>query len=194
MQKLLSRRSALFGILTCSRAAEGNVCDHFDSANPPGVEGFDCEVRTVGDRTHSLYWKGSGSGPAVFVLHEIPGLYRADIDLARRIEKQGFTVFVPLFFGRPGECHPKRNLLTKPLNPGSEFSYWLPSTPRAARWLEPQLEFAFTKSKGKGVALIGMCLTGSLPLAVISSPLVKAAVLCQPNQPISIALAVGPFV
>jgi Dienelactone hydrolase family len=137
MQKLLSRRSALFGILTCSRAAEGNVCDHFDSANPPGVEGFDCEVRTVGDRTHSLYWKGSGSGPAVFVLHEIPGLYRADIDLARRIEKQGFTVFVPLFFGRPGECHPKRNLLTKPLNPGSEFSYWLPSTPRAARWLEP---------------------------------------------------------
>src|SRR5580658_10023141 len=120
MPHLLSRRSALLALLAGSRAARANVCMHFNSSNPPGIEGFNCESRTVGERTHNLYWKGTG--PAVFVLHEIPGLYRADIDLARRIEKCGLTVYVPLFFGKAGECHPTRNILLKPLNPASEFS------------------------------------------------------------------------
>ena len=182
MRKPLSRRDVLVGLLAGSApATAANVCDHYDASNPPHAEGFEHESRTAGGRTHNLYWKGSG--PAVFVLHEIPGLYRADIDLARRIAKCGFTAYVPLFFGQPGDCHPWRNLLTKPFNPVSEFSYWLPRTPPAAEWLKPQLEFAHSKSGGKGVALIGMCLTGSLPLAVISSPLVKATVLCQPTNP-----------
>jgi dienelactone hydrolase len=58
-----------------------------------------------------------------------------------------------------------------------------PTSPAAARWLEPQLVYAHSLSGGKGVALIGMCLTGSLPLALISSNLVRAAVLCQPTNP-----------
>src|SRR5262249_47683730 len=130
MWRILSRREVVLGLLAAG-GARANVCKHFESSNPPGMEGFECASRTVGLRTHLLYWKGSG--PAVFVLHEIPGLYRADIDLARQIAECGFTAYVPLFFGKPGECH-RLNLLTKPLNPASEFSYWLPKTPAAARW------------------------------------------------------------
>lgn len=181
MRRAFSRREILLGMLASATASWASVCDHFDPSNPPGMEGFQCEPRTADGHTHSLYSKGSG--PAVFVLHELPGLYRADIDLARRVAKCGFTAYVPLFFGKPDECHPVRNVILKPLDPVSEFSFWLPHTPAAARWLEPQLAYAHSKSGGKGVAIMGMCLTGSLPLAVISSPLVKAVVLCQPTNP-----------
>ena len=181
MARMISRRQILVALAAGARAARASVCQHYDTSNPPGIEGFEGESRTAGSRTHSLF--RIGQGPAVFVLHEIPGLYRADIDLARRMAKCGFTAYVPLFFGKPGECHPVRNLLTKPLNPASEFSYWLPQTPPAVHWLRPQLDFAYRRSGGRGVALIGMCLTGSLPLAVISSTIVKAAVICQPTNP-----------
>src|SRR5580693_6150895 len=92
MQHVLSRRQALFSLLAGAPAARANVCEHYDAGNPPGVEGFRSESRTAAGRTHKLY--SICSGPAVFILHEIPGLYRADIDLARRIAKCGFTAYV----------------------------------------------------------------------------------------------------
>jgi dienelactone hydrolase len=160
---------------------KAGVCVNFDPNNPAGMEGFFAEPRTAAGRTHMLY--SMGSGPAVFVCHEVPGLYRADIDLARRVAKSGFTAYVPLFFGQPGECRTVYHLLSIGLNPASEFNFWLPRTPSAAHWLEPQLAYAHAKSGGKGVAVIGMCLTGSLPLAVMCSLELKAAVLCQPTNP-----------
>ena len=52
-----------------------------------------------------------GSGPPVVVFHELPGLSPATFRLAHRISEAGFTVYVPLLFGRPGEFAPRKNLL-----------------------------------------------------------------------------------
>ena len=50
-------------------------------------------------RTYEVF--RGGSGPAVLVLHEIPGLHPGVIDFARRLIAAGYTVYLPSLFGRP---------------------------------------------------------------------------------------------
>lgn len=44
-----------------------------------------------------------GQGPAIVIMHELPGMVSECIDLARRIADAGFTVFLPLLFGKPDQ-------------------------------------------------------------------------------------------
>ncbi len=44
-----------------------------------------------------------GSGPAVIIMHEIPGLHPLVIDYADRVAASGMTVFLPSLFGAPGK-------------------------------------------------------------------------------------------
>jgi dienelactone hydrolase len=53
-----------------------------------------------GPWTRSVYRRGSG--PAVIVIHEIPGLHPLVIRFADRIVASGMTVFLPVLFGEPG--------------------------------------------------------------------------------------------
>jgi len=50
-------------------------------------------------RTYEVF--RGGSGPAVLVLHEIPGVHPGVIDFARRLIAAGYTVYLPSLFGRP---------------------------------------------------------------------------------------------
>ena len=43
-----------------------------------------------------------GSGPAVIVIHEIPGLHPLVIRFADRVAEAGMTVYLPSLFGEPG--------------------------------------------------------------------------------------------
>src|SRR5664280_235460 len=62
----------------------------------PDFESFDF---THDRRTYAVF--RAGSGPAVLVLHEIPGLHPGVIDFARRLIAAGYTVYLPSLFGRP---------------------------------------------------------------------------------------------
>ena len=55
---------------------------------------------TNGPWTRPVYRRGSG--PAVIVIHEIPGLHPLVIRFADRIVAAGMTVFLPVLFGEPG--------------------------------------------------------------------------------------------
>ena len=44
----------------------------------------------------------SGSGPAVIVMHEMPGISPQVARFARWVRDAGFTVFMPSLFGRDG--------------------------------------------------------------------------------------------
>src|SRR5215470_15254741 len=44
-----------------------------------------------------------GSGPAVIVIHEMPGLHPLVVRFADRVAAAGMTVFCPVLFGPPGE-------------------------------------------------------------------------------------------
>ena len=49
----------------------------------------------------------SGSGPAVIVVAEIPGVTPRVLDLARQVRDLGCTVVLPVLFGRLGhDAHP----------------------------------------------------------------------------------------
>src|ERR1700744_3557364 len=44
-----------------------------------------------------------GSGPAVIIIHEMPGLHPLVIRFADRVAAAGMTVFLPSLFGTPGK-------------------------------------------------------------------------------------------
>ena len=181
----LTRRTllALTAALTArERTAFGQGCQSRPLPPGPLLQGFDeaeeCYAAGLKHRVFRI-----GKGPAVFLCHELPGLYKEDIALARRIASRGFSVWLPLLFGSPGDNNFFRFAVTLCLNPKSEFTCWRPRTSPAAHWLEPLLNTAYASCGGKGVGVIGMCLTGSFALATMSSPVLRAAVLCQPTQP-----------
>src|SRR5271169_1514873 len=55
---------------------------------------------TDGPWTRPVYRRGQG--PAVIVIHEIPGLHPLVIRFADRVAQAGMTVFLPVLFGEPG--------------------------------------------------------------------------------------------
>ena len=135
-----------------------------------------------GGIAHRVYRKGSG--PAVVLMHEAPGMASATIALGEEIASHGFTVFMPLFFGRPGENRLLFNSLR--LCVSREFHVF------AARggspivnWLRALCRAAWAECSGPGVGVIGMCLTGNFAIALMADGSVLAPVASQPSLPVA---------
>lgn len=146
----------------------------------PGFESF---CFKSGDLTRQVYVSDRG-GPPVVVLHELPGLIDPDLAFARCLSDAGYTVIAPLLFGEPGGegaafkyyrqiCGGDRFACNRGEVTSPEVK-WLMALVRDARGRWPA---------GKGVGVVGMCLTGAFPLAMLREPLVVAPVLCQPTVP-----------
>jgi dienelactone hydrolase len=129
-----------------------------------------------------------GTGPAVIIIHEIPGLHPLVIRFADRVAAAGMTVFLPSLFGDPGRP------VTVPYALGSmfkavciarEFNVWAndKSSP-IVDWLRALARQAHATCGGKGVGAVGMCFTGGYALAMMTEPSVVAPVLSQPSNPI----------
>ncbi|GGE05366.1 hypothetical protein GCM10011529_09700 [Polymorphobacter glacialis] len=56
---------------------------------------------TADPYTRPVYRRGTG--PAVIVIHEVPGLHPLVVDFADRLVAAGMTVFMPSLFGTPGK-------------------------------------------------------------------------------------------
>lgn len=164
---------------------------------PAEVPGFTryCFTDSTG-KGHAVYVTGD-EGPPVVLLHELPGLVRHDLNAARRIAALRYRVLAPLFFGTPNrDSSFLRNLqYTLRYCRDDEFAcgegektsphvVWLRQLCRAAadRWPD-----------GTGVGVIGMCLTGALPVALLQERIVRAAVVCQPTVPFNLFTPIGWF-
>ncbi|WP_156257136.1 dienelactone hydrolase family protein [Sandarakinorhabdus oryzae] len=141
---------------------------------------------SAGPYTRPVYRRGQG--PAVIVIHEIPGLHDQVIDFADRLVDAGMTVFCPSLFGTPG----------KPVTTGyalqqmflnvcirREFAAWKDgrSSP-IVDWLRALARTAHQECGGPGVGAVGMCFTGGFALAMMTEPSVIAPVLSQPSLPL----------
>src|SRR5262245_5870060 len=73
---------------------------------PDALEGFTEMTFTHAGTTRSVY--RAGSGPAVIVIHEMPGITPLVADFGRRVRDAGFSVRMPSLFGEPG----------RPMSPG----------------------------------------------------------------------------
>jgi dienelactone hydrolase len=129
-----------------------------------------------------------GTGPAVIIIHEMPGLHPQVIRFADRVAAAGMTVFLPSLFGQPGRDvtpgYAVRTMLGA-ICIRREFSVW--ATDRSSPivdWLKALAAQAHADCGGKGVGAVGMCFTGNFALAMMTEPAVVAPVLSQPSLPI----------
>jgi dienelactone hydrolase len=140
---------------------------------------------TDGQWTRPVYRRGSG--PAVIVIHEIPGLHPLVIRFADRVADTGMTVFLPSLFGEPGRPVTNGYLYSSMLKAiciQREFNVWRAgkSSP-IVEWLRALARKAHAECGGKGVGAVGMCFTGGFALAMMTEPAVVAPVLSQPAMP-----------
>jgi dienelactone hydrolase len=128
-----------------------------------------------------------GSGPAVIIIHEIPGLHPLVARFADHVAAAGMTVFLPSLFGKPGKpagLAYAAGEVAAAICIRREFHVWAGcgSSP-IVDWLRALARQAHAECGGKGVGAVGMCLTGGFALAMMTEPVVVAPVLSQPSLP-----------
>lgn len=137
--------------------------------------------------TFPVYQKGSG--PAVIVMHEMPGLHPGVVQFADRVAAAGMTVFCPSLFGTPGKPASRGYALTTALGViciRREFHVWRGDrSSRVVDWLKALARHAHAECGGKGVGAVGMCFTGGFALAMMTDPSVVAPVMSQPSLPLA---------
>ncbi|MEY2884160.1 MAG: hypothetical protein RL490_1884 [Pseudomonadota bacterium] len=141
---------------------------------------------TAAPYTRPVYRRGSG--PAVIVIHEVPGLHPLVVDFADRLVAAGMTVFMPSLFGTPGKPASKGYALKTIIGNicvRREFHIWSggKSSP-IVDWLRALARHAHAECGGPGVGAVGMCFTGGFALAMMTEPAVIAPVLSQPSLPL----------
>jgi len=142
---------------------------------------------SFGGITHPTYRKGNG--PAVIVIHEIPGLTPAVIGFGEEVVAAGFTVVMPSLFGTP---EAPMNVLNAAKQVGRvcvsrEFTTLATGvTTPVAGWLRSLARELHDELGGPGVGAIGMCFTGGFALAMMVDTSVVAPVLAQPSAPFAV--------
>jgi dienelactone hydrolase len=128
----------------------------------------------------TVYTKGNG--PGVLILHELPGLTVEDLHLANRIAEAGYTVYVPLLFGQAGKSQTFRNIFRACFGGGFHCFSSRDPGPILAR-LRVLAKYVRAQ-RGERIGVIGLCFTGSLPIALLADPGVAAPVLAEPSLPL----------
>ncbi len=150
----------------------------------PEIVGFARETFTAHGTTHPVY--RSGTGPAVIVMTEIPGITPAVVSFARRLTDEGYTAVLPQLFGTPGRA-PSNGYLLGTLTKvciSSEFTLFARGrTSPVVRWLRALAADEHRRCGGPGVGVVGMCFTGGFALAMTLDDAVIAPVLSQPGLP-----------
>jgi dienelactone hydrolase len=137
-----------------------------------------------GGFSHSVYRRGSG--PGVVVIHELPGMSPACIALADEIASQGFTVYLPLLFGQPGDWKTLKYLAHVCISREFRLFADCGSSP-VVDWLRALCRRARTECPGKGVGAIGMCFTGNFAISMMADDAVLAPVASQPSLPFPVS-------
>ena len=124
-----------------------------------------------GFRTERLHFHGvsrevfcRGTGPAVVVLSEIPGITPQVATFAERVADAGFSVFMPQLFGEPMKplTYPYAAESLAKICISREFRVLSAnkSSP-VVDWLRALARHAHEQCSGPGVGVVGMCLTGN---------------------------------
>jgi dienelactone hydrolase len=152
------------------------------------IPGFTLESFESKGEQRSVY--RGGTGRAVIVMSEVPGITPVVADFARKVIRAGFTVYMPHLFGEP----------LRPLSGGyamgviarncirREFRVLAAnaSSP-VVDWLRALARHAHAECGGRGVGAIGMCFTGNFALAMMLDSPMLAPVLSQPSLPFALS-------
>lgn len=138
------------------------------------------------DGSAKRVWK-SGSGPAVIVMTEMPGISPHVLRFARWVRDAGFTVWLPSLFGQDGTIPSADDgaAVFRRACVSAEFrALGGGASSPVTRWLMQLARHALEVCGGPGVGAVGMCFTGNFALTMMIEPAVIAPVLCQPSLPL----------
>jgi dienelactone hydrolase len=139
---------------------------------------------TYGGKTRRVFRRGSG--PAVVVVAEVPGITPPVVAFADRVVDLGCTAVLPHLFGVPGEPMSARSAaqVAAWCCVSREFATW--ATGKASPvtdWLRALGRREHERCGGPGIGVVGMCMTGGFALAMMVDDSVTAPVLSQPSLP-----------
>jgi len=129
----------------------------------------------------------AGTGPAVIVMAEMPGISPHVARFSRWVRDAGFTVYMPSLFGRDGAVPGEEEGVAtfKRACVSAEFrAFAADRSSPVTQWLRALARLAHAQCGGPGVGAIGMCFTGNFALAMSLDSAVLAPVLCQPSLPL----------
>lgn len=134
-----------------------------------------------------------GTGPAVVVIAEIPGISPKVVEFADRVAAIGCTAVLPHLFGDPGRDPVAGGRAS---GAGYALSSLVPScisreftvlatgrTSPVVTWLRALAADEHDRCGGPGVGAVGMCFTGGFALAMATDERMLAPVLSQPSLP-----------
>jgi dienelactone hydrolase len=145
---------------------------------------------TYEGQTRTVY--RGGDGPAVLVIHEVPGLHPEVVAFGRRVIAAGMTVYFPSLLGEPGRAMTVRYSLRSMARAcvSREFATWATrKTSPIVTWLRALAKDAHATCGGPGVGAVGMCLTGNFALAMMVDDFMIAPVMSQPSLPFPLTRA-----
>jgi len=128
------------------------------------------------------------SGPAVIVIHEVFGFTPPVARFCRWLAASGLRVYAPILLGRPDATNEAKISLTKMVGLCVSREFHLFKTGASSpivEWLRPLAAQAHEECGGKGVGVVGMCLTGGFALSMAVDPVVRMPILSQPSMPAS---------
>ena len=151
---------------------------------------FDRTEFTFDGKTRTVF--RLGSGPAVIVIAEMPGITPKVLDFARKVAGIGCTAVLPHLFGVPGRDPNVGGPATMtymassmvPACVSKEFTVLATGrTSPVVDWLRALARAEHQKCGGPGVGAVGMCFTGGYALAMATDDVILAPVLSQPSMP-----------
>jgi dienelactone hydrolase len=134
-----------------------------------------------------------GTGPAVIVIAEMPGITPKVIAFADRVAEIGCTAVMPHLFGEPGRdpyaggrarsaAYMASSIV--PACISREFTVLATGrTSPVIDWLRALAAHEHERCGGPGVGAVGMCFTGGFALAMAADDRILAPVLSQPSLP-----------
>ncbi|AQA22790.1 dienelactone hydrolase family protein [Rhodococcus sp. MTM3W5.2] len=158
---------------------------------------FEAAHFTHDGTTRAIYRRGTG--PAVIIMAEIPGITPKVLEFARRVAEIGCTAVLPHLFGDPGrdpnpDTHGRvataANAVTTMIPVCVSREFTMLATGRSSpvvTWLRALAAHEHDRCGGPGVGAVGMCFTGGYALAMAVDDVLVAPVLSQPSLPLGVS-------
>jgi len=155
---------------------------------PDALAGFARTSFTHDGETRAVH--RTGTGPAVIVISEIPGITPDQAGFGRKVADRGLTAVMPHMFGEDGRA-PSPGYIAASITRACiarEFTVLARgATSPVIGWLRALAAHEHQTCGGPGVGAVGMCFTGGFALGMMVDDIMLAPVLSQPSLPIGLS-------
>jgi dienelactone hydrolase len=130
----------------------------------------------------------AGTGPAVIVMAEMPGISPHVARFSRWVRDAGFTVYMPSLFGRDGavpSLEESTDIFRRACVSAEFRAFAADESSPVTVWLRALTNLSHEECGGPGVGAIGMCFTGNFALTMMLESSMLAPVLSQPSLPLN---------